>query len=379
MTDVFRMATAVLLAMSAALVFPGAAMAGDAITSHSGSFSLATPDGRFSLKLYGYGQMRYTLTDKDGATNESNFSVQRARLGVTGNAFDPRLAYKLYLNVYSGKAGADVALFDLYADYVPSSRLGIKVGQYKVPYALQWNISAANLQFVERTTVDGNFRFDRDTGISIHGQAIPALRYDLGVFNGEGTNQSNPDTGHLWVARLMLSPLGKYDMAESDQGSSAAPQLLLGLGGAFDDNVATHSRSNLNGRLDPAALGESDVTSLNAFAAFRSHGASAQVEAHRRRINPVGPGISAETALGLMAQGGYFVVPGRLELAARYEYFDPDRDASGDLVREGGLAIGRFLSGHRHKLQADLFRVSTQSAGVTTKDNRLRVQYQLSF
>ncbi|MFQ5509067.1 MAG: porin [Leptospirillia bacterium] len=366
-----------LLAVAATLIFSGTAMAEDAMASHNAGFSLATPDGRFSLRLYGYGQMRFTLTDRDGGTNQSNFAVQRARLGLTGNAFDPRLAYTLYLNVYSGKADADVALFDLYADYTPSGRPGIKVGQYKVPYGVQWNISAASLQFVERTTVDGNFRLDRDTGVSVHGLVRAGLRYDLGVFNGEGTNQSSPDTGHLWVARLMASPLGQYALAESDPGNSAEPRLLLALGGAFNDNVASHSRGNLDGRL--TVLGKSDVTSLNAFAGFRWRGATAQVEMHHRRIDPVNSANVPETAVGLVAQGGFFIVPGRLELAARYEYFDPNRDASGDLVREGGLGIGRFWAGHRHKVQADLFRVSTQSAGVTAEDNRLRVQYQLRF
>lgn len=364
------------VAVCLAFCFPGAALAVEAVPSHAGSFSLATPDGNFSLKISGYGQVRYTFTDRDGSTNQSNFAVQRARLGFSGHAFRPDLAYKLYLNVYSGKAGADVALFDLYFDYMPSDRFGIKAGQYKVPYGMQWNISAASLQFVERTTVDGVFRLDRDNGLTLHGQALPGLSYDLGVFNGEGTNQSSPDTGHLWVARLMATPLGTYAMTESDLDSTPALRMLLALGAALNDNVATHSRSNLDGRL--AVLGESDVTSLNGFAGLHWRGVTLGVEGHHRRIAPVDPAQADETAVGVAAQGGFFVVPGKLELAVRYEAFDPDRDVPADGVREHGLAIGRFFDGHRNKLQADFFQVRTRAAGGTT-DNRLRVQYQLAF
>ena len=84
-----------------------------------------------------------------------------------------------------------------------------------------------------------------------------------------------------------MTPLGKYSMSESDLPRSKNPTLLLAAGAAYDNDVASHTRSNLNGRLASTALGKSDVTSWNAFAGFKWLGASVQTEYHRRKIDPV--------------------------------------------------------------------------------------------
>lgn len=352
----------------------------DVVSSHKGrSFSWATPDGRFRTELYGYGQVRYTFDDRDQGNNRSNFSVQRARLGLRGNAFLKDLKYQLFLNVYSGDQNA-VSLFDWFADYTPLPELGFRVGQSKVPYAVQWNISAANLQFVERTTVDANFRLDRDTGVTLHGRLFDMLSYDLGVYNGEGTNKNNPDDKHLYVARLTLEPLGRYPMAESDLARSKSPLLLLSAAFAYNNDVASHTRPNLNGRLTETALGRSDVTGWNGFAGLKWMGASAQAEYHRRKIDPEDSTKDHETAVGFYAQAGYLVWKNTLEVAGRYEYFDPNDDLGDNLRQEYGGAVNWFFAGHRNKVQADFFRINTQSQTEdSTNDNRLRVQYQLAF
>ncbi len=212
----------------------------EVVESHKGgSFSWATADGNYSAQLYGYGQVRFTFENPDEGTKKGNFSVQRARLGLRGNAFNKDLKYQLLLNVYGGggkgkdDSSSSTSLMDWFVDYTPWKELGIKGGQYKVPYAMQWNISAAGLQFVERTTVDGNFRFDRDQGLSLHGTVVGVLSYDLGVFNGEGDRQSNPDEHFLWVGRLSAQPLGKYPNHESDNEISPKPVMLLSAAGAF--------------------------------------------------------------------------------------------------------------------------------------------------
>jgi hypothetical protein len=352
----------------------------DTTTRHGDkSLTWTTDDGRFSTQLYGYGQIRYTFDEKDDGAgdNRSNFSVRRARVGLRGYAFTPQLKYQLYLNIYSGNE-ADVSLFDWFVDYVPMKQFGVKVGQYKIPYASQWNISATSLQFVERTTVDANFRFDRDTGLTLHGNIVPMLAYDAGVYNGEGKNRNNSDTNHLWVGRLRLEPLGKYPWQESDLGLSEEFRLALAAGAAFDDDVAKHTRKNLNDRL--AALGQSDVTSYNAFLGAKFRGASLQWEYHTRTIDPEDSAQQEETARGFYVQGGYLVWRNLAEVAARYEWFDPDDDRSDDEREEYGLGCNWFFAGNRNKLQADLFRIRReQTSGDTRDDTRFRVQYQLAF
>jgi|GEM_PF-1994050 len=344
--------------------------------THGPSFRLATGDGAFSLTPYGYGQVRYTLTSVDGGTNTSNFAVQRARLGVKGNAFGPDLHYQLFLNVYGGKANEPVRLFDWFADYRAGPRVSVKAGQYKVPYAVQWNVSAAQLQFVERGIVDATFRLDRDTGLSAHGALAEGVTYDVGVFNGEGAEQVNPDVHHLWVARLTAAPLGAFAPHESDLERSPEARVLLVAGAAYDDDVASHTVTSLNGRL--AALGTSDLVAWNLFAGLRRGGGEARAEYHRRYLDPLAAAAPTETAEGLALQGGWMLSP-QVEAAARFSYLDPDTHAGGDLTRAAGLGVSRFFAGHRSKLQADLFRISTQAPGGALRDHRLRVQYQVAF
>ena len=352
----------------------------DVKSSHkTGSFSWMTADERFRLELYGYGQVRYTFDDKDDKVNNSNFSVQRARLGARGYAFTKDLKYQLFLNIYSGDQ-QDVQLFDYFLDYTPFPEFGVMAGQYKVPYAVQWNISAASLQFVERTTVDGNFRFDRDTGVNVHGKLFSMLSYDVGVYNGEGTNKNNPNDKHLWVGRLMLEPLGKYPFHESDNGISKKPLLLLVAGAGFDDDVASHTRSNLNGRLASTALGKSDVMQYDGFLGFKWMGASVHSEYYWRKIDPTNDAKKEETAIGFYAQGGYFLWQDKVEAAVRYEFFDPNDDVSENLRQEYGVGLNYFFAAHRNKVQADFFRVNTQQGNTdSTDDNRFRVQYTLAF
>jgi phosphate-selective porin OprO/OprP len=346
-------------------------------TIHKGSFAWSTEDGRFRTQLYGYGQVRYTFQDNDQSENTSNFSVQRARLGVRGNAFLKDLKYQLYLNIYSGNE-KDVSLFDWFVDYTPLKELGVKAGQYKVPYGVQWNTSAASLQFVDRSTVDGDFRLDRDTGLTLHGTVFDTLTYDAGVFNGEGTNKNNPNDKMLWVGQLTFDPLGKFPSAESDIGISKSPLVRLTGGVAYDDDVSSHSRSNLNNQLK--VLGASDVTQYDAFAGLMYMGASVRAEYYWRKIAPRASSEDNQIAAGFYAQGGFFVWRDKLEVAARYEYFNPNFDVADDLTQEYGAAVNYYFFGQRNKIQTDFFRINNQEGGADSQnDNRWRVQYQLAF
>ncbi|GAB4278301.1 MAG: hypothetical protein Kow0092_34090 [Deferrisomatales bacterium] len=340
--------------------------------------SFASRDGRFSGRLYGYGQVRYTFEDRKQADDLSRFSVQRVRLGLAGHALGNNLTYKVYLNVYSGNE-TSTDLFDFYADYAFAPSLAVRAGAYKVPYGIQWNVSASRLQFVERTGVDANFRFDRDTGITVHGTLGAGLAYDAGVFNGEGRNRNNVDDGHLYVGRLLWAPFGGRVFAgQSSLTRPSRPQLFLSASAAYDDDVSSHTRSNLDGRLE--ALGTSDVASVAAFVGLRYRGFSLGAEGHRRRIDPLDEGAANETAVGYYVQGGALVWRDMVEVAGRYETFDPDDDRGDDRTRAYGVALNLFFAGHRSKLQTDLFHTATEAGpGSTDTEDRVRVQYQIAF
>lgn len=345
---------------------------------------LKTSDNIFRLDIYGYGQFRYTYQTNDitGAEDLSNFQVQRVRLGFKGYVGHDKLKYQMLLSASQSGEFDKVSLLDWFVDYAPSKECGIRAGQFKVPYSTSFTISASELQFIERTQVDSNFRLDRDNGVNLYGKLLDSmLTYNIGAYNGEGRNKSNPDNGMLYAARLMFEPFGKYAYHESDNEISDKLLMLVSAAYAVSNDQAGSTNTNLNARLATTALGISDVTGSNAFVGAKYRGASVHGEYFNRVINPQTKGLSDETAEGYYIQGGYFVMPKTLEVAARYEYFEPNKDKAEDLRKEYGIGVNYFINGHRNKIQADIFKI-TDEAGKTKEgeeDSRLRVQYQLAF
>ena len=345
---------------------------------------LKTSDNTFRLDIYGYGQFRYTYQTNDitGAEDLSNFQVQRTRLGFKGYVGSDKLKYQLLLSASQSGEFDKVSLLDWFVDYAPSKECGIRAGQFKVPYSTSFTISASELQFVERTQVDSNFRLDRDNGVNLYGKVLDSmLTYNIGAYNGEGRNKSNPDNGMLYAARLMFEPFGKYAYHESDNEISDKLLMLISAAYAVSTDQAGSSNTNLNARLATTALGISEVTGSNAFVGAKYRGASVHGEYFNRVINPQTNGLSDETAEGYYVQGGYFVMPKTVEVAARYEYFEPNKDKTEDLRKEYGIGVNYFINGHRNKIQGDFFKIKDE-AGKTKQgeeDSRLRVQYQLAF
>lgn len=350
---------------------------------------LKTTDNSFRLDIYGYGQFRYNYETKNisGAVDQSNFQVQRVRLGFKGYAYSDKLKYQFLLSASQTGEFDKLTLLDGFVDYYsPITQIGIRAGQFKVPYSTSFTISAAELQFVERTQVDSNFRLDRDNGVNLYGKMLDSkLTYNLGAYNGEGRNKSNPDNGMLYAARLMFEPFGKYAYHESDNEISDKLLMLISAAYAVSTRQKSSSITNLTGtttspgRLD--ILGVSDITSYDAFVGAKYRGASMHVEYFNRVIDPQKNGTANETGEGYYVQGGYFAVPKKIEVAARYEYFDPNKDAGSDLRQEYGLGVNYFVNNHRNKIQADIFKIMDE-AGKTKngeEDTRLRVQYQLAF
>ncbi|MBI4745749.1 MAG: hypothetical protein HY786_04215 [Deltaproteobacteria bacterium] len=347
---------------------------------------LKSTDNKFRLDIYGYGQFRYTYQTNDisGKEDLSNFQAQRTRLGFKGYVGSDKLKYQFLLSASQSGEYDKVSLLDGFVDYVPLKELGVQAGQFKVPYSTSWSISASQLQFVDRTQVDANFRLDRDNGLNLHGSCRDSmLTYNLGAYNGEGRNKSNQDNGMLYAARLMFEPFGKYAYHESDNEMSDKLTMLVSAAYAVSTRQAGSTNTNLNGRLATGTtkVGVSDVTGYDGFIGAKYRGASVHGEYFNRVIDPQKQGLADETAEGYYVQGGYFVMPRTVEVAARYEYLEPNKDKAEDLRKEYGIGVSYFVNGHKNKLQADFFKIKDE-AGKTKRgeeDSRLRVQYQLAF
>ena len=303
-------------------------------------------EGNFLVNFSAYVQPFYHFTSVDGADhNSSNFRILRARVEMKGHAFRPWLEYRLLYET-AGTAG----LRDFYVDVGRYRWSSLRAGQFKVPFSLQAITSDPRLQFVNREfTHDANSP-DRDQGVDLHGQSARGFfGYDAGIFNGNGINKtesSKPNTDHLTVVRLHLDPRGEYPLVET---LPKAPEHLLwtvGLGGFATKVPATTS------------LPRFDRQATNLYSGVKIGRFSWTGEMFRRWDHTTDAALSPDVqSRSYYVQSGFYVIPGRLEVAARAADVDPDSASPRDDNRMVRAGLNLYFSGHEHKLQFDAGRI----------------------
>ena len=243
----------------------------------------------------------------------------------------------------------------------------------------------------------------------------------------------------MYAGRLMWNIMGRPGYGEGDLAYSETPQMAVGGGLAYNPGINTSSDNafvgidlaNLNFRRQLATFGNGrqlgwgivNYTTYAFDSVFKYRGFSVQGEWYFKNIDRTfkgapcmqinGGACTATTpgllgnATGLYVQSGYYLIPRKLEVAARYSYWDPDTHAASDLIKQvdaslnwfpfgtydyqimltysntamgtGGYAIGRsaplpvvdgsFPSG----------TVAVDAKGGTLIENALRVQFQIFF
>lgn len=327
------------------------------------------------------------------------FQVRRARFGSTGHIARPYFKYRLELafgprevNTLGGVPQTS-PLLDANFDWQRYRDVNVRAGQYKVPLDRQRIIPFFRLQFVDRAITDTEFTFDRDMGADLHSEdlfGLNLLRYNLGVFTGDGRNsfQLN-DSGVTYVARVSLFPFGLFD--DYSEGDFDHGDLRLSLAGAYlriEDAPRDHGILGAA----PADGGSSDLQLATADAMLQFRGLSA-MSAFFYRKGERNPGSLVDDAgmpigvapsrdgTGFLAQGGYLLPWFPLEIAARYALVDgTDADGRDGLPRseEFAGALNYYVSRHQLKLQTNYTRIA-QNGDYAGSLGRLHVQVQTVF
>ncbi len=381
-------------------------------------FYLESLDGKFHLHMSGRVQVLYTYNDREedknvvssptspGDRDTSSFRLRRGRLVWQGYAFTKELQYYFQLETPGLTEGTH--LLDYYVDYSGLPEIGkyiaIKGGQFKVPFSRQFMSSSSTLQLVDRSILNAEFSLDRDVGVDFHRELFDRkLEYHLGIFTGQGINRrnENSDNKMLYMGRLAWHPLGFFDYKETDIDYSETLKATIGFGAAYNSGGEIRTGSTRTAVSDDIYM-----TTFTADGGLKYKGFSLLTEAFLRNLRE--PGFASTTnAIGYMVQGGYFILPKRLELASRYAWmdreFNRDKEDIGILVGEGNnnrtpgseeeitFGLNYYFKGHKNKIQADVSRLN-QGFLPVSKDNkppfnvnddketwRFRLQYQLAF
>lgn len=190
----------------------------------------------------------------------------------------------------------------------------------------------------------------------------------------------------MYVARLNFNILGRAGYGEGDMAYSETPQLAVGGGYAYNPGINTATDNafvgidlaNLNVRRQLATFGNGrqlgwgvlDYSTYSFDGVFKYRGFSLQGEWYWKNIDrhqkslpcmqtnaantactAFAPGLLGN-ATGWYVQSGYFVIPRKLQVAARYSWWDPDTNAAGDLIKQVDAALSYYISGtYDHQIQ----------------------------
>ncbi|MFN3466580.1 MAG: porin [Candidatus Brocadiales bacterium] len=381
-------------------------------------FYLESLDGKFHLAMSGRIQVLYTFNDREtdinttasatspGDRDTSSFRLRRGRLVWDGHAFTKDL--KFHMNLETPGTSQGTHLLDYYVDYSGLPEIGkylaIKGGQFKVPFSRQRLNSSSSLQLVDRSIVNDEFNLDRDVGVDFHRDLFGGkLEYHLGIFTGHGINRQNEnaDNNMLYVGRIAWNPFGSFEYKEPDLDYSKTLKAAVGFAAAH--NAGGEIRT---GSVRTAVNDDLYMNIFTVDGGLKYKGFSLLSEAFLRNLRePAGVSTRSNrtNGIGYMVQGGYFIIPKRLEVASRYAWldreFNRDKNDVAILVGEGTTSrtlgsdeeitfgLNYYFNGHKNKLQADISRLDqgflrTSSASRVNDDKetwRFRLQYQLAF
>ena len=343
------------------------------------------------------------------------FGVHRTRLVFEGFAFSPDVNYFVQFRndtadstTQVGGSRSTTQLYDAYLTLKQVAWANLRIGQYRTHFGRQEFMSSALLQFVDRGFVAEAFVPNvidrRDQGVTIFSdQEKYPVNYAVGVFNGVGINLnrlslSTPGNANelMYVGRITADILGKPGYPEGDLANSQTPQLAVGAsygyngglqtnttGAGSNNQISTAIASLGNGRLLNQGVVDIGTGALDFIVKYR--GFSLQAEGFVRNVDTHDHSKQIGNATGYYVQGGYFVLPGKLELVGRWSAMDPDTRAAQDLMTSGLGGLNWYLNGHEHKVQLDYgvitTRLSAADAGgaVSLSETRFRLQYTIVF
>jgi hypothetical protein len=352
----------------------------------------------FSARLSGWLQMRHAVFESDGHNRDRNtFSLERIRLGVDGHAYTPDLQYNLVLDANSDQA-VQVTFLDAFVSYdvghnqlgMDANSLGLRAGKWKSPFSRSREESARRLQFTERSVANLFFDIGRATGVSVYGAdnllSVPS-RFEIALTNGLNTGRDavvsadDLDQNFGWSARTSVDPLGEFSNGESDLDWSEQSSLRFGAGAAgsrvdragsreFDRPRVVASGQPLSDLL-PATVDTYDVLFFTLDAHWKVRGFSLIAEHHWRSLSQFSGGAVPDLAdSGLLVQSGYFLVPKRLEVLARWSNVVGNSGTLGtsdQRTNEIATGVAWFFKGHNVKYNVDVSWID----GVPTNSPRL--------
>lgn len=228
------------------------ALAALALTSASAQENTPKLSVLSDIKFSGYVMSQYQYNGQDSKESNS-FNIRMVRMALEGRLMkDFYWKVQLQANGNTSDLGSSPRMVDAFAEWQKYEAFKIKAGQFKRPFTFEnpmhpitqgfmgYSQNVSKLAgFSDRTGEHASN--GRDIGVQIQGDLIKnaagrnLLHYQVGVFNGQGTNHKDVDQrkdviGGIWVSPVKGLRIGAFGWT----GSSARK-------GTWDVTDANHN------------------------------------------------------------------------------------------------------------------------------------------
>ncbi|HLS94584.1 porin [Sphingobacterium allocomposti] len=319
-------------------------------------------------------RLGYNNVLDDADNGKFDARIRRLRMRIDGYIYTRKISYSIQLAfTRSDQDFDDTGVANIVRDAVVfynfTDDFYISFGQNKLPGNRQRVNSSGQLQFADRSLVNGNFTIDRDFGLTLNlSKKIGEMPFNAkaAISTGEGRVASGTDDGLAYTGRVEFLPLGQFtndgDYSEGDIERETTPKLSIGGGYSYNDRTTREGGQLGRYVKNPFTLKTSFVDAI-----FKYRGFAYQAEYMRRdvdnpfnivddRLNQVDGPEEEETyaykGWGVNQQASYLLNKG-YEVAARYTFVAPHEQIRHledqiDLVE---LGLTKYIKAHRLKFQ----------------------------
>lgn len=272
-------------------------------------------------------------TDRYGGTDSTsnNFDIFLGRLYFSGNVVDPSIKYWFTFQGTTTGNNSDVTLLDakIYKEFNPY--LTLEFGKYWSAYTYEYYVNIATYLIPDLSAAEWAFSLGRQTGARVSGKA-GRLGYSFSVSNSiGGSDVGNTQNSHERLATILnvnYDILEPYGYKESDPNPQGAPKPQLSLWASAMYNPVEHNSVFQNDLSGDKTYGA--TVSLNFRYGYFTFQGSGYYKKNEGR-----DGASSFESHGWQEQAGYYLVPGKLEVAQR---IDQVRWGRGQIPASGGKA-----------------------------------------
>ena len=194
--------------------------------------TIELPSWLSNVKLSGYGMIQYQYSGQKNAESNS-FNIRMGRIALEGRiADDFYWKTQIQFNGNTSNLGSSPRMVDLFAEWQKFEYFKVKVGQFKNPFTFEnpmHPIDQGFMGYSQNVSKLAGFSDragehasnGRDIGLQLQGDFLKnangrnLLHYQIGVFNGQGTNTKDVDNqknviGGVWVMPVSGMRIGAF-------------------------------------------------------------------------------------------------------------------------------------------------------------------------